>query len=267
MNTSIHDLFDLSGKVAMITGGATGIGKGIALRFAEAGAAVVILDVSEKAGQETANEITQSGKSAAFLQVDVSRVSDADKAVNFTMMKYGRLDILVNGAGIFNPVFPIDMTEEIWDRHLDINLKGMMFFSKAAAKSMIAADRGGKIINMASVDGLRPTMPNIAHYDASKGGVVMLTQALGLAWAPMGILVNAIAPGVINTQGAMKMAQALIAQGAMTNEQFGNFSAQIPLRRMGEPDDIGKVALFLASGASDYMVGHTIVVDAGLVLM
>jgi 2-deoxy-D-gluconate 3-dehydrogenase len=154
------------------------------------------------------------------------------------------------------------MPEALWNKTLDINLKGVMFFSQAAAKAMLSKNHGGKIINIASVDAFHPT-GHLAHYDASKGGVVMLTKALGQEWAPKGILVNAIAPGAINTPGGA----ATMDYSIMTREQIESitkaFLSHIPLGRQGEPDDIAKVALFLASEAADYMVGTTIIADGG----
>ena len=146
------------------------------------------------------------------------------------------------------------MTEALWDKVLDINLKGLFFYTQAAAGEMVKESHGGKIINIASIDGLHPT-GNLVHYDASKGGVVMVTKALALEFGPRNITVNAIAPGAIRTPGA--------GGSAVPEEVLQSFAARIPMRRMGMPDDIAKVVLFLASSASDYMTGSVVVVDGG----
>lgn len=261
MVKSIRDLFNLNGKVAIVTGAAMGIGKGIALRLAEAGASLVLADINLEAASKTAAEIVANGHKAKEIKADSSKLTDVDKVIAFALDEFGDLNILVNNAGIY-PFSPaIDMPETIWDKTIAINLKGVMFFARAAAKAMLAKNHGGKIINIASVDAFHPT-GNLAHYDASKGGVVMLTKALGQEWASKGILVNAIAPGAIQTPGA-----SATDFSKMTKEQIDSitkaFMAHIPLGRQGEPDDIAKVALFLASEASDYMVGTTIVADGG----
>jgi len=263
---TIAELFDLRGKVAIVTGGAMGIGKGISMRLAEAGASIMIPDLNLEVAQKTVAEIKALGGKATAIQADVSNINDAQKVIDATLKAFGDLDIMVNNAGIYRFMPAIDMTEAMWDKTLGINLKGLMFFSQAAAKAMIAAKHGGKIINIASIDGFRPT-GNLAHYDASKGGVVMLTKAMAQEWAPHGILVNAVAPGGINTPGAA----ALMPSGNMSAEQLmelsKSFVAKLPLKRMGEPDDIGKVVLFLASAAADYMVGSVIIADGGALLV
>ncbi|AGG07756.1 short-chain dehydrogenase [Dehalococcoides mccartyi] len=263
---TIAELFDLRGKVAIVTGGAMGIGKGISMRLAEAGASIMIPDLNLEVAQKTAAEIKALGGKATAIQADVSNINDAQKVIDATLKAFGDLDIMVNNAGIYRFMPAIDMTEAMWDKTLGINLKGLMFFSQAATKAMMAAKHGGKIINIASIDGFRPT-GNLAHYDASKGGVIMLTKAMAQEWAPHGILVNAVAPGGINTPGA----SALMPSGSMSAEQLmelsKSFVAKLPLKRMGEPDDIGKVVLFLASAAADYMVGSVIVADGGALLV
>lgn len=251
----VAQLFDLTGKVAIVTGGAMGIGQGIALRLAEAGAAVVIADVSLSAAEDTASQIRASGGKAKAMQADVASVADAKRVARETVREFGRLDILVNNAGIYPMVSALEVTEALWDKVLDINLKGLFFYTQAAAQEMVNEGHAGKIINIASIDGLHPT-GNLVHYDASKGGVVMVTKALALEFGPRNITVNAIAPGAIQTPGA---------GGAVVPEEVMQaFAARIPLRRMGVPDDIAKVVLFLASGAADYMTGSVVVVDGGV---
>ena len=252
-------LFDLSGKVAIVTGGAMGIGQGIAFRLAEAGAAVIISDVNAEAATVTVNQMRSRGWKAEAVKADAASVIDARKVAQTAAETFGSLDILVNNAGIF-PISPaLEISEQLWDKVLAINLKGTFFYSQAAAAKMIEMHREGKIINIASIDSLHPT-GQLAHYDASKGGVHMVTKALALELAPHGIKVNAIAPGVILTPGAK------VVMGNTPGMSADAFTGRIPLARMGDPDDIAKVALFLASAAADYMTGSLVVVDGGYLL-
>jgi 2-dehydro-3-deoxy-D-gluconate 5-dehydrogenase len=251
---SIAQLFDLTGKVAIVTGGAMGIGQGIAFRLAEAGAAVMIADVNLEAAEDTASQIRVEGGKAKAIKADASSVADAKRTVQETVRAFGRLDILVNNAGVYPLAPALEVTEALWDKVMDINLKGLFFYTQAAAQEIVNEDHAGKIINIASIDALHPT-GNLVHYDASKGGVVMVTKALALEFGPRNISINAIAPGGIQTPGA--------SSPSTSDEMIQAFAARIPMRRMGVPDDIAKVVLFLASGASDYMTGSVMVVDGG----
>jgi 2-deoxy-D-gluconate 3-dehydrogenase len=260
MAKKIQEFFNLSGKVAIITGAAMGIGKGIALRLAEAGAIVIISDINFEVAQETAKELNVAGYKAKAVQADNSRISDVEKTVNEAKSTFGDLHILVNNAGIYPMASAIDMTEAIWDKIMAINLKGAMFFSQAAARMMIARGHGGKIVNIASVDAFHPT-GNLAGYDASKGGIVMLTKALAKEWAPKRINVNAIAPGAIQTPGSsIGLGNLSQAEREATTKSF---LATIPIGRQGTPDDVAIATLFLTTEASDYITGTTLVVDGG----
>ncbi len=257
----IARLFDLTGKAALVTGAAMGIGEAIASRLAEAGAAVMIADVNMEAAQATAARLAALGRKVSATRADVSQVTDARAMVAKTVETFGRLDILVNNAGVY-PFSPaLEMTEEQWDRVLDINLKGSFFVAQAAASHMVEAGRGGRIVNIASIDALHPT-GFLTHYDSSKGGVVMMTKALAKELGPRGVTVNAIAPGGISTPGAAAGGSADQASADAT----AAFMARIPLGRVGDPDDIARVALFLASDASAYMTGSLVVVDGGYLL-
>jgi 2-deoxy-D-gluconate 3-dehydrogenase len=263
---TIAQLFDLSGKSAVVTGGAMGIGRSIAYRLAEAGASVMIADIDQDAASETAQKVVArvSGKAQA-VRADASNPADAEKVVQATVEAFGGLDILVNNAGIYPTSSMFDTTEQLWDKVLGINLKGAFFYSQAAARQMIKAGRGGRIINMASIDALHPHV-ELAHYGSSKAGVIMLTKDLALELAPHQILVNAIAPGTIMTRGIGGEATARSAAGKSTQELMDEFMRRLPLGRPGTPDDIAKAALFLASGAADYVTGAVLTVDGGYLL-
>jgi len=263
---SITEIYDFKGKAAIVTGGAMGIGEAIALRLAEAGASVMIADISLEEANKVVEKIKSIGGKAAAIYADAGSVDDASKVAQSTVAAFGRLDILVNNAGIYPFTPALQMTESMWDKVLGINLKGAFFFAQAAAQQMIQAGHGGKIVNIASIDGLHPT-GNLAHYDASKGGVVMVTKSLALEFGPHKINVNAIAPGGIQTPGGQAQSAAILKAINMPSEELTKaFTARIPLGRMGEPDDIAKVVLFLASSASDYMTGSLVVVDGGYLL-
>jgi len=265
MTQSIAELFDLSGKSAIVTGGGMGIGQAISFRLAEAGAGMTIADLDIDAANSTVAEIKSRGGNAQAICADASKKTDAQKVVQASVDAFGSLDILVNNAGIY-PLLPVMRVEEkLWNKVLDVNLKGTFMYAQAAAAQMIDTGRGGKIINLASVDGFHPN-GNATPYNASKGGVIMLTKALALELAPHKILVNAVAPGSIKTPGTVSWGAAAIADG-LTVEQLGkSFQGRIPLGRTGIPDDIAKVVLFLASAAADYMTGDTILVDGGYLL-
>ncbi len=260
---SIQELVSLKGKVALVTGGAMGIGKGIAARLAEAGAKVVISDINLEVAEATVAEFKGKGWTAAAVKSDVSNAEDVEKTVQFVVDTYGSLDVLVNNAGIYPIVPMLELSEKVWDRTISINLKGVFLMSQAAARRMAAAGKGGKIVNIASVDGFRPT-GDLVHYDASKGGVVMMTRALAKDLAKHKIRVNAVAPGSIATPGTQAASPAM---SAMTPEQIkammDGFLARVPVGRMGEPDDIARTVLFLSTDLSDYIDGEIVVTDGG----
>jgi len=262
----IAQLFDLSGKGAVVTGGAKGIGQAISLRLAEAGASVLIADIEEEAANETVERIlTQGGKAVATV-ADARSDKDATKVTRKVVEDFGSLDILVNNAGIFPLVPVLNVSEELWDRVMEINLKGVFLYAKAAATCMAEAGRGGTIINLASIDALRPN-GMASHYNASKGGVLMLTKALALELAPHRIRVNAVSPGGIMTPGTDAAREGLVqSMGLKPEDLINGWVQRVPLGRMGEPDDVARVVLFLASEASDYMTGENILVDGGYLL-
>ena len=261
----VSKIFDLTGKTAIVTGGAAGIGLGISSRLAESGASVVIADISEENAKKSAEELKSKGYKAAAVGCDVSNKSDAESAVSFAVSTFGSLDILVNNAGIYPSVLVMQMTDEDWDRVMNVNLKGVYHCVKAAAARMIAQGKGGKIINITSIDALHPSMVGLAHYDASKHGVWGFTKNVALELAQHKIWVNAIAPGGIATPGVAEI-QTNIPTGVDMVKLQEAFINKIPMHRMGEADEIGKVVLFLASEMSSYMTGSQIVVDGGVLL-
>lgn len=258
--------FSITGKNAIVTGGAMGIGYGIVDRFVEAGANVVIADVDGDAAMRAAHKFTGAPGRTAAVQVDISEDGAGAALVDRCVEVFGSIDVLVNNAGIYPQVPMLEMTTDVFDRVYRINLRGLAFLSAAVAKRMISQGSGGRIINISSIDAFRPSMVGLAAYDASKGGVTMFTKNLSLELAPHGILVNAIAPGGIQTEGASKP----LAGSGMTPDEMEAmiraFTERIPLRRMGLPDDIATAAVFLASPASSYITGTTLVVDGGALL-
>lgn len=262
---SIGEMFDLSGKGAIVTGGGMGIGRAIARRLAEAGAAVLIADANLEAAAQTAGEIQGGGGRAEAIRCDVDNLEDAGGVVRKAVETFGRLDILVNNAGVYPPSMLLDMPREIWDKVLNVNLRGVLTMSQAAARQMIAQGGGGRIVNIASVEGLHPA-PFLGHYDASKAGVIMLTRAMALEWAAHRILVNAIAPGGIDTPGLDGLLRHFVPAGGKIEDAKQYHLNRTPLGRMGTPDEIARMALVLASGAADYMTGSLVVVDGGFLL-
>ncbi len=246
--------FDLHGKIAIVTGGAFGIGAACATRLAELGARVAIFDTDEAHAEATAREIRAEGDVAQRISCNLGDVASIESAIGSTIDAFGRIDIVVNNAGIFPMTPALELTERAWDRVLEVNLKGAFFCSQLAARRMVKQGDGGAIVNIASIDAFHPSGA-LAHYDASKGGLVMLTRSLAKELAPHRIRVNAIAPGAIETPGA---------SGALQDPAVRNaFVSRIPLARMGAPDDIARGVVYLASEASDYVTGSTLVIDGG----
>ncbi|MDP2638478.1 MAG: SDR family NAD(P)-dependent oxidoreductase [Candidatus Levybacteria bacterium] len=261
---SVDRLLNLKGKTAIVTG-AVGIGFGIVYRLSEAGANVVIASRDLKKAEESAQKLVEKGWSAKGLKCDVSLEEDVKKTVEDTVSAFGAVDILVNNAGIFPLVPVMNMSLSDFEKVLDVNLRGVFLCTKYTAEQMIRQGRGGKIINVTSIDALHPSQIGLAHYDASKHGVWGFTKNVALELAPHKIWVNAIAPGAVNTPGVQKM-QGEPAQGVDVTKIMEEFLTEIPMHRLGEIDDIGKVALFLASDMSSYMTGSQIVVDGGTLL-
>jgi 3-oxoacyl-[acyl-carrier protein] reductase len=243
----------LKDKVAWITGGAQGIGKAIALRFAEEGANLVLTDVDEAGVQKTADEIAkEKGVKTLGLKANAVQFSDCEKVVDQSLDKFGRIDILINNAGITRDNLLMRMSDDEWDSVLAVNLKGVFNGTKAVVRPMMK-QRQGRIVNVASVVGLMGNAGQ-ANYAASKGGVVALTKTCAREFASRNILVNAVAPGFIRTR----------MTDALTEEQKKKLLELIPLGRLGEADDVAKVVLFLCSEESSYITGHVVSVNGGM---
>ena len=250
--SAVH--FHVEGQVAIVTGAAQGIGAAGAQRLAQDGAAVALWDVDDARGQALATVLVEHGRRAAYFHCDVSRATEVNAALAGTMQAFGRVDALVNNAGIFKAADFLDITEADWDAVIAVNLKGSFLVAQAVAREMVKAG-GGAIVNMSSVNGVL-AIPNIASYNVSKGGVNQLTRAMALALADKGIRVNAVAPGTIATELA---AQAVLGSEAAKARILG----RTPLRRLGEPAEIADVVAFLLSSASSYMTGEIVYVDGG----
>ena len=261
---SVAELLDLTGKTAIVTGGAAGIGQGISRRLAEAGASVLIADIDGEGATLAAKELSEAGYRAASTTADVGDEFDVRDVIDEAVRLFGGVDILVNNAGIYPNVPLAELEPGTFDQVVAVNLRGVYLFTKFASELMKKQGHGGRIINVTSIDALHPSMIGLAAYDATKHGVWGFTKNVAAELAPFGILVNAVAPGGVVTPGTQRMTGP--AEGADAEALQAAFLAKIPMRRMGEPDEIGKVVLFLASDMASYMAGSQVVVDGGALL-
>ncbi len=279
-----NELLSLKGKVAIVTGGSRGLGRQVVNRFVEAGGKVVFIGRHLEALQKVEAELQEQGYDVACCAGDISVVSDSQKVVDFTIQKYGRLDILVNNAASFPFSDIMSMTEETWNKCFDTDVKGTFFMSQAAAKVMIEQGDGGRIINFLSTAALNPT-PSLVAYGAAKQAVWYFTRTMAQSFAPHKITVNAVTPGATMTEerikafteGGTDMSAFIQNSGnadspfvrnishMMENagpDMFGNVMSQmVPMGRAGYPDDLAKAVLFLASDMGEYVTGQNITVD------
>ena len=245
----------LEGKVALVTGAAQGIGLACAHALSGEGALVVLADVNGKSAQLAAESLRAQGRKAAHVACDVSRKAEVDRAVATAVEAFGRLDILVANAGIVHAAEFLDLAEADFDRVIAVNLKGVFLAGQAAARQMVKQGGGGAIVNMSSVNAVL-AIPNQVPYGVSKGGINQLTKVMAVALAPHGIRVNAIGPGTILTE---------LAKTAVlgNREAERKILSRTPMGRMGEPAEIARVAVFLASDEASYMTGQTLYPDGG----
>lgn len=249
-------MFDLTGKVALVTGASSGIGRASAIALAKQGATVVVAARRIDKLNDLAKEIVGMGRESLPVVMDVTKKETITSAVNRTVEMYGKIDILLNNAGVAEFAPFLDLTEEQWDKTIDTNLKGYFLVAQAAAREM-TKHTWGRIVNIASIasGGVGVGFPSVAHYCASKGGIVAMTEALAIELAPVGILVNCIGPGVIEsemTEGMLKdpkQAEALLARA--------------PLKRAGKAEEIAAAVVYLSSEESSYTTGTTLYIDGG----
>jgi NAD(P)-dependent dehydrogenase (short-subunit alcohol dehydrogenase family) len=257
---SLPDLLSLQGRVAVVTGGAIGIGYAIARRFAQAGAGVLIGDLRDAA--DAARVLAaESGARVVGCSLDVRDAESIRACADEAVETFGRLDVWVNNAGIYPSVPFLEMSDDDWDRVIDVNLRGSFLGAREAASRMVGGGYGGVIVNIASTAGFKAGGPGVAHYVASKHAIRGLTKSLAVELGPHGIRALAIAPTLIDTPG--------IAAGRKAFEQAGlgdvldSYAGRLPLGRVGVADDVARVALFCASDLSQFMTGSTLLVDGG----
>jgi len=245
--------FSLDGKVAIVTGSATGLGKGMAVSLAEAGADVVVTDLSFDQVRETSQEIEKLGRKCIPVKTDVTNKDDVDALISKTLDHFGGVDILINNVGMAIVKDILDTSLEEWRRQVDANLTSVYLCCRAVGKHMLEKRRG-KVVNVASVAGVRGKW-QMCGYGASKGGVVQLTRTLAIEWARYNVMVNCIVPGIFYTSAT---------KSVLDNEKMREMRLRkVPLKRYGKPEDIGPLAVFLSSEASDFITGDIIPIDGG----
>ena len=246
--------FHLENQVAIVTGASQGIGAACAERLSHDGAAVALWDVDDARGHALAASLNERGRRAIYQHCNVANKAEVDAALAATLTAFGRVDALINNAGIFKAANFLDITEADWDAVIDVNLKGAFLVGQAVARAMVGTG-GGAIVNMSSVNGVM-AIPSIASYNASKGGVNQLTRVMALSLADHGIRVNAVGPGTIATE---------LAKNAVlgSDEAKARIMSRTPMRRLGEPSEIADVCAFLVSSAASYITGEIVYIDGG----
>lgn len=255
----------LSGQVAIVTGAGQGIGKACALQLAKSGAVVIAVDVNEASLAEIVEAIRKTGGSAHAIQADLGNVSEIDRLVSETMTTFGKIDVLVNNAGVTRRADFMDLTEDDWEYIFRVNAKGVFFCLQRVAKEMISLG-GGRIVNVASIAGKGYPGTSNAIYASSKGAVISLTKTAAQQLGPHNINVNSVCPGIVRTTLYQKMVQVMAEQEGMSVEAIeARAVAEIPLRRVNEPEDVAEMVLFLASSHARNITGQSFNVDGGLI--
>lgn len=249
-------MFDLTSKIALVTGAQQGMGRADALALAKQGATVVVTDIDVKKCQAVVGEITAAGGKAVAFALDVTNVKQINEVFDAVIKQFKKLDILVNNAGIFRPKPVLELTEQEWDTTIAVNLTGYFLCAQRAAKEM-AKRKYGRIINIASIASgqVGVGFAGTAHYSASKGGITAMTETMALEWGPLGITVNAIGPGAIDTP--------MVSSIKSSPEALKSITSRVPLGRMGTPEEIAAAVVFLASDEASYVTGATLFVDGG----
>lgn len=260
----LTSLVDLSGKVALVTGAAQGFGFACARRLSEAGAAVVLADRRPKRLEAACTRLADEGRPVAAAEGDVSVEEDVERLVAKAVERFGRLDVLVNNAGVFSNFLLEHLTPAEFQRILGVNVGGAFLCTRVAAARMREQGDGGSVVNITSIDAIHPSGSGLSHYGTSKHAIWGLTKTMALELGPDRIRVNAIAPGPSLTEGAVEFVAAGAPEGIDVDTQWAAYEARIPLRRLTNADDVARAALFLASDLGSYVNGAQIVVDGGL---
>ncbi len=259
-----RELIALNSQRAIITGGAAGIGLAISRRLAEAGATVFVVDKNRDGAKKAARELNKYGYPVHFLQCDISREEEVREMVAVAVGKMGSIDILVNNAGIYPRVPLAQMSGDEFEQVMSVNLKATFLCCREVSQQMIAKGTGGSMVNIASIDAIHPSSSGLSAYDASKGGVLTLTKSLALELGRHDIRVNAVAPGVILTEGIFSQLGNSSTKG--DKAELKALMSRIVLGRMGRADDVSRVVLFLVSDLASYMTGSVVVVDGGYLI-
>ncbi|MEK7078264.1 MAG: SDR family NAD(P)-dependent oxidoreductase [Patescibacteria group bacterium] len=250
-------MFELKNKIALVTGARRGMGKADSLALAHQGAKVVVTDIDQSECQLVVDEIIKNGGEAVAFKMDVSNKAEVNQVFDATIKQFGRLDILVNNAGIYSPKPALELSEDEWDKTININLKGQFLCAQRAANEM-AKNKWGRIINIASIASgqVGVGIAGGVHYTATKGGIIGMSETMAVEWAPLGITVNVVGPGAIDTP--------MSRNSRMSKEVMDQFLAQnVPLKRIGRPEEVAAVVVFLASEEASYITGATFFVDGG----